>query len=394
MDRLRTVRLLCMGLLLAISASGCATYEATSGEISSSSSSPPTHATAPPQVSIPTPPAAAVPPEAVPPVSEPRAKLYKVWYATNRLPVLVKNEVVGYSQQRDAQRSHYGTLYAEIPADFMAERASMSFLRRLFPTAEAKLRLTKPVQVSAAAFVDQLKNAMRAEGANERPLLIYLHGFNTTFNEAAQRAASIGYQLKMPVTAFFSWPSQGGMMKYLADKDLAEISEDSIADFIVKATAEAGATKVHLIAHSMGNHALLNAMYRPRMQRAIRDGLRFGQIILAAPDVDTDKFIRDAGIFATVADRVSLYVSDGDQALNLSRRIAANRTRAGLRPPVVVVKNIDTVDVSSTNLTALGHAFISQEIAVLNDMHSLINHNTPPAKRIRIFRKDNYWALQ
>lgn len=307
---------------------------------------------------------------------------------------MAKGEVVDYSRQRNKHGVQYGNLYAEIPKDHLTVTANPSWLSRLFPTSEARLGLTKPNELDAQAYIHRLKTELSDVDPKERQVLIYLHGFNTTFKEAAQRAASIGYHVKIHSTAFFSWPSQGGMSKYWADKDLADLSTDNIADFIIKTHAESGAARVHLIAHSMGNYALLGAMYRPKMQQAIKDGLRFGQVILAAPDVETGRFERDVGLLATIAERVSIYVSDGDRALTLSRNVASGLARAGLRPPVVVIENIDTVDVSSTNLTVLGHAYISQEISVLNDMHHLIRYNTAPSERFRLLKKANYWELQ
>jgi esterase/lipase superfamily enzyme len=319
---------------------------------------------------------------------------YKLWYATNRTPVMAQGEVVDYSAKWDDKAVHYGSLYAEIPADYLEKQASMGFFARLFRTSEAKLRLTKPNSVSADTLAAEIRKEVMSQGQDDRHVLIYLHGFNTTYKEAAQRAASIGYQLKIPTTAFFSWPSQGRLLKYLTDKDMANLSEDSIADFILQVAEQSHATKVHLIAHSMGNYALLGAMYRPKMQQAIRNGLRFGQIILAAPDVDTSYFKKDAGVFTSIADRVSLYVSDGDEALRASKKIAPGQDRAGLRPPVVIVKNIDTIDVSTTNLTALGHSFVSAEVAVLKDMHSLVMHNEAPQKRAFVVQKADYWELK
>lgn len=319
---------------------------------------------------------------------------YKLWYATNRVPVTVQGEVVDYSAKWDSKTVHYGSLYAEIPADYLEKQASKGFFARLFRTSEAKLRLTKPNSVSADTLAAEIRKEVMSQGPDGHHVLIYLHGFNTTYKEAAQRAASIGYQLKIPTTAFFSWPSQGGLFKYLTDKDMAVLSEDSIADFILQVAEQSHATKVHLIAHSMGNSALLGAMYRPKIQQAIQNGLRFGQIILAAPDVDTSIFKKDAGVFTSIADRVSLYVSDGDQALKLSKKLAPGQDRAGLRPPIVIVKNIDTIDVSTTNLTALGHSFVSAEVAVLNDMHSLVMHNEAPQKRAFVIQKADYWELK
>lgn len=393
MERLRSAFTPCIALAFALVLAGCAGIRPAGPELVPAAPAPPP---APAPVSVPMP--VEMPPPAATKAPQAESRdfnplLYKLWYATNRVPVVSKGEIVDYAPKWDQRAIHYGNIYVEIPEDYIKKVNSSSWLDKYFPTWEAKLRVTKPNEVDAQVFVAQLKNALKDADPKERQVLIYLHGFNTTFTEAAQRAASLGYQLKMPNTAFFSWPSQGKVPSYEKDRDLAELSQDSIADFIIKAWRELGATRIHLIAHSMGNYALLGAMYRPIMQQAIKDGLRFGQVILAAPDVESQRFKKDAGVFGGIADRVTLYVSDGDKALKASKRIAAKMDRAGLRPPFVVVKSIDTVDVSSTNLTLLGHAYVSQEVAVLNDMYSLILHNDPPAKRMNVVRKDEYWEL-
>lgn len=389
----RVPALLALGWVVASAAvvSGCATPEA---HKSSLAPAPPAPA---PVVMVeePVPVAVAPPPKPVAAPDPVGPNFYKLWYATNRTPHVVKGEIVDYSAKWDKQHVHYGSVYVEMPDDFLQKVANRAFYAKLFPTTEAKLRVAMPVETDASRFISQLRAELRGDTDDPQQILLYLHGFNTTFREAAQRAASIGYQLKMPTTAFFSWPSRGGSVAhYEADRDVADVSLDAIADFIIQAHADSGAKKVHLIAHSMGNYALLNALYRPKMQQAIKNGLRFGQVILAAPDVDSDRFMKDAGILAGLADRVSLYVSDGDKALMASRKLAPGHGRAGLRPPIVMVDGIDTVDVSHTNLTFLGHAFVSSEVAVLADMHNLIFYNEAPGQRVNMQRQTGYWKLQ
>jgi hypothetical protein len=62
----------------------------------------------------------------------------------------------------------------------------------------------------------------------------------------------------------------------------------------------------------------------------------------------------------------------------------------------MVIPDIDTLDVSSVNLTLLGHSYVADEIPVLEDMNKLIFHNNPPNKRTRIRSAGNgtYWVLE
>ena len=80
--------------------------------------------------------------------------------------------------------------------------------------------------------------------------------------------------------------SAGG---YPADEASIEASEGAIADFLTDFAERCGATAVHVIAHSMGNRGLLRAVSGSRRGRS-GDGETFGQVFLAAADVDADVF--------------------------------------------------------------------------------------------------------
>lgn len=353
------------------------------------------HPTEPPQTMQPLPaPVTAKSPASVQ-AHESNGDIYPVWYATNRRPADVIDESKGYSSERDSSL-HYGKAFVTIPKDFLQNMRSDNWLTKLFfRTGESTIKVRNRVPMPVTDFMSDVKSEIAKNTPSERFAIIYIHGFQTTFDEATQRAASIGYQLKSPTTAFFSWPSKGKMAGYEADKSSVEASTDQLASFIIKFNRESGAPKVHLIAHSMGNYALLQTMFRPVMQKAIQSGLRFGQIILAAPDVDREVFARDAHLYTKVADRVTLYGSNKDMALTASKKLA-DFPRAGLLQPPIIIPGIDTLDVSSVDLTWLGHSYVATEIQVIADMHDLILHNAPPKKRSRVLPSvdGSYWVIR
>lgn len=97
----------------------------------------------------------------------------------------------------------------------------------------------------------------------ERDAVIFVHGYNVSFEEAALRAAQLGFDLGIAgVMAFYSWPSKGSLKGYPADEASIEASEGFIADFLTRMASQSGAARVHIIAHSMGNRGLLRAIDR------------------------------------------------------------------------------------------------------------------------------------
>jgi esterase/lipase superfamily enzyme len=205
-----------------------------------------------------------------------------------------------------------------------------------------------------------------------------------SFEDAAIRAAQIGYDLKVPgATAFFAWPSRGNVAAYPADEATIEASERAITDFLVDFVTNCGAEKVHVIAHSMGNRGLLRALQRIATDAETRGKVKFGQIFLAAPDVDRDLFVDLARLYPEHSERTTLYASDGDLAVHASATLHGG-PRAGYFRPYTVTAGVDTVAVPDFDIDLLGHGYFSQAEALLHDMFDLMRLDAAPGKRQRI----------
>jgi esterase/lipase superfamily enzyme len=251
------------------------------------------------------------------------------------------------------------------------------------------------------ALLDQSEfwAALREETAKadgRRHGLVYLHGYNVTFEDAAIRAAQMGFDLKISgATAFFSWPSQGTLEGYPADAASIEASENAIVHFLADFARKSGAEVVHLVAHSMGNRGLLRAVQRLAADPQLNSQVRFGQIFLAAPDVDRDLFLDLARLYPRFSVRTTLYASDADRAVGASAWLHDDY-RAGYCPPVTVpgVERFDTIRVPNFNLDLVGHGYYAEAESLLYDLHELMNRDTPPEQRQRLHRVDNYWQMQ
>jgi esterase/lipase superfamily enzyme len=322
---------------------------------------------------------------------------YVVWYGTNRRPNDPGNWGKGYSAMRD-NVVHYGSCRVFIPESHKIGSIGSPWWKRLVTMTDDRLRLLGIDELQQSDYWKAITAQLAAINAVERCALIFVHGYNVSFEEAAQRAAQIGFDLSVKgAMAFFSWPSQGPTRGYPADEATIEASEGVIADFMTDFAERCGATAVHMIAHSMGNRGVLRAVNRIAARAQRRTGKPFGQVILAAADVDADVFRQLSAAYAEVASRTTLYVSKRDLAVEASRWLH-NFPRAGLMPPTLVLPGIDTINVTNVDLTMLGHGYVAEARDVLTDMHALITRGAPPNERFGLHEAKNeegerYWLI-
>jgi esterase/lipase superfamily enzyme len=324
--------------------------------------------------------------------------VYPVWFGTNRKPTPQGD---GFTSQRHARVTR-GRVEVYVPEAHRFGETGTSFWRRLlrFDLRDDRLRVQHVEQREGDAFFAEIQAEMQAaRDSGEQPhALFFLHGFNVTFEDAAIRAAQIGYDLKVPgATAFFSWPSRGSVAAYPADEATIEASEQAITDFLVDFTANCGAEKVHVIAHSMGNRGLLRALQRIAANAQTRGKVKFGQVVLAAPDVDRDLFLDLARLFAEHCQRTTLYASCADLPVHLSARLH-DAPRAGYYTPYTVAPCVDTVAVPDFDVDLLGHSYFAQAEALLHDIYELMRHGEAPDKRQRIepavYQGAAFWRLR
>ena len=216
---------------------------------------------------------------------------------------------------------------------------------------------------------------------------VFVHGFNTSFDCALFRTAQIAYDLGFDGVPFvYSWPSGGKVASYTYDRGSVEQAEPRLAEFLTMVIQKSGAKSISLIAHSMGNELLLRVLERLRPK--IPEGVVISQVILAAPDVDRDKFNIIAREITNFAKGVTLYAASNDRALGYSARFWGGVPRAGDIPKdgPLIIPGVDTIDVTAVSTDALGlnHSGYAENPALLDDVKALVEFGIrPPDKRVK-----------
>ena len=329
---------------------------------------------------------------------ETTATIYPLWFGTNRKPVDTDNISKGFSGKRD-DKLHYGICQVAVPKSHKIGSIGSPLWKRLitFTDDRLKLHFQSLKILEKELFWENINEELKDHEINERSALVFVHGYNVNFEDAAIRAAQMGFDLQVPgITAFYSWPSQGKLSAYPVDEASIEASEKYMTEFLLNLAEKTDIEKIHIIAHSMGNRGLLRAVQRIISQVQTITNIAFGQIILAAPDVDIDLFKELAKGYRQLAERTTLYISSKDKALATSALIHQHG-RAGFFPPVTVVEGIDTVKVSKIDLTLLGHGYFADARLVLEDIRDLLINNTSPGQRrgrLEPSEEGGYWIMR
>lgn len=323
--------------------------------------------------------------------------LYPVWFGTNRKPAA---NGASFTHERHTATT-LGRVLVHIPYAHRAGETGSSLWKRLrrLDLRDDRLRVHHVEPRDRTAFFAELNATMQdARDDGDVPhALLFLHGYNSSFEEAAIRAAQIGFDLQVDgATAFFSWPSHGTLTGYTADEAAIEASESAITRFIVDFVGQCGAEKIHVIAHSMGNRGFLRALQRIAADAETRGKVKFGQIFLAAPDIDRDLFLDLAYLYPEHGERTTLYASSGDLAVHLSAKVHG-APRAGYLGPYTLTPGVDTVTVPDFDIDRLGHSYFAQAERLMHDIRDLMHRGAPPSQRVHLAPADDagsaFWKL-
>lgn len=238
---------------------------------------------------------------------------------------------------------------------------------------------------------DEFMRRLRArlQTSRQRAVLIFVHGYAVTFEQAATRFAQIAHDLEFDgVPILFSWPTQGSLMSYFVDGSNAEWSARYLSDFLAELIEHSGTERIHILAHSLGARVLSYAVRNlaadhPDQARA--DVL--DQIILAAADMDAEVFERDfARHYARLARRITMYVSLNDWALFSAQRINGY-ARLGVdgfvEGALELYHKFDVIDATRADRGVVGHVYYGSSPDVLDDLCRVLSGAPPEQGRLR-----------
>lgn len=330
-----------------------------------------------------------------PPEKKPYAEL-EVFYGTDRA-VRRDQPIPERFGPKKSRWMHLGACKVSIPRDHRMgeiERPSIWKLE-LSEDPNKHMVVLSLEELEKSRFYGRLRGNLAKSGAKE--MLVFVHGYNVKFYDAVLRTAQLAYDLGIDgAPVLYSWPSQASLSGYLQDADTIRASVDSLEPFLRDLASRSGARSIYLIAHSMGNRALTEALENIALRMRQGDKPMFKEILLTAPDVNASTFANLARTFRRTGERITLYASSKDGALEASRKVNGYQRAGDTEPEVLVLPGIDTIDVSQVDTSLLGHSYFGDNCSVIADMKRLLRDGKPPQERAPLTRKEKgpglfYW---
>lgn len=229
--------------------------------------------------------------------------------------------------------------------------------------------------LDAEAFGGEVSTHISGRVGSNRDVLLYVHGFRTSLEEARFRLAQIVADGRFGgVPVLFTWPSQNDLFAYGADKEQATASRDALEKLMLTLAHAEGVGRVHILAHSMGAWLTMEALRENAIAgHADLDG-KLGDVMLAAPDIDLTVFRQQMARLGEAA-HVSVFVSSTDRALSLSGRLTGDRQRVGAMDPnnprdkaALAALNVRVYDLSHETSGFINHGAYANAPSVIRSI--------------------------
>jgi esterase/lipase superfamily enzyme len=254
------------------------------------------------------------------------------------------------------------------------------------------------VEVTGVERLDRPALWRALEGPEGAPLAVFVHGYSFDLGEGCQVVAvlqrALGERARMML---FSWPSDDNPADYTADRADMAWSAAHLADLLAALRARLDGRPLHLVAHSMGAYGVVEALLRLGCDGA--RGPLVDELVLIAPDLDQAVFRQHLPRLRRLAGRITLYASDNDTLLTISRVLNGYPRLGEAGRYLMVAEGMETVDVSPLGRHHLtGHEYYRYHPLATRDLVELLATGQGAAKRSlpRPVEGDDgrYWELR
>jgi len=278
---------------------------------------------------------------------------------------------------------HYGRAIVTIPLTHTPGTLELPSLWKLQratdPSKHFVLQSVVPLGTDAA----RKEMAEKLDSLGSKALLIFVHGYNMGFPEAAMRTAQLAHDLKFPGLPFlFSWPSANKLLSYWQDEEAAQLSE-GVFERLLEDLSHLPATDIYIVAHSMGNrivsHALKARVDTGKKTKHVRE------VLLAAPDINADLFrtVIAPKLAVMQGTRTTIYASSSDLALKASKVVHGFRRLGETTGGIFTYQGLETIDASAATQVnrAYGHFYLMDNVLVLKDIQTIIKQKVSAKQR-------------
>ena len=237
----------------------------------------------------------------------------------------------------------------------------------------------------------------RLEQASSRDVVMFIHGFNKTFDDAAFTLAELWHYLgREHVPILYTWPAGlGGPAGYIYDRESGEFTIYHLKSMLRELYSIQDIQGIHIIAHSRGTDVVSTAFRELAIEARASKSEMFrkfqgSHLVLAAPDLDMD--VVSQRIVAEQLGRktknITIYTSQTDKAIGLAERFFKSAKRIGRlgmedmqTGDLLSLENIEglvIIEVEQAKSPKAGHSYFHNDAAASSDLILTIRYNLEP----------------
>lgn len=353
-----------------------------------------------------------------------QGRMLEVFYLTDRARAVREDGAPSYGAARSYNLA-YGAVGVSGSEAESAVAAPPSEIGRFpatpYPLEKAGAGVRRKSETVAAheRSVAEMQAALKTRVAqtHRKEVVVFVHGYNNSFEDAVKSAAQICSDLGPQdfTCVALTWPAGGSagiLMGYNVDRESGEFAVTDIRKAVRLIADTPGVRRLHFIAHSRGTDVLTTALQHLAIesyvtQQSLSSRFKIANIVLAAPDIDIDvAFARlmavpsdpdmpfgrapqRSVVFKTGDMHYTVYSSAGDRALGLSKILFGSQLRLGLldaradpseitiAPHVAGVADFISVQGGGG---WIGHSYFLSDPTVRGDLTALIRDGKMPGE--------------
>ena len=273
-------------------------------------------------------------------------------------------------------------------------------------------QLGEDPHAAARAFADAVNNKL--ENSKRKDIYVYTHGYKVIFENPVLVANELWHFLGYDgVFIAYAWPSTPSRWAYLRDIETAVGYARNLRIFLEYLAEETDAERIHVLGYSAGTQLVARTLEQIALMNHERDAeeihtaLKIDQVILVGSDMDREVFgayLADG--LLKVPQHLSIYISEKDKALSLSRFLT-RRERLGqmwsqdMNPDVAKYLYQNEADISIINVTEAsqatagnGHGYFRQSPWASSDILVTLAYGLSPTERGLVRGEDSpVWAF-
>ncbi|WP_245448634.1 alpha/beta fold hydrolase [Phyllobacterium sophorae] len=371
---------------------------------------------------------------------------FDLLYVTDRAPVTASDSTLSYGAER-AMFLSFGSVSVTPTRNSPTSELRVGVISGTgqFPatpygvvaTANGLHRTPRAVAAhDQAAASLQADVARRLATADRKEVVVFIHGYGNSFDDAARATGEICRSLQNQFACIvLTWPAGGSGGFFFGYNIDRESSEFAVADFkkAIRIIAEAkGVERLHLLAHSRGTDVLASVVQQLAIEAYVsRSSLwqryKIANAVFFAPDIDLD--VASSKLFAWVSDpdlafgsksspsrfppqgamHLTVYSSPSDKALRASTLLFGSALRLGQLAVGRLPKDrsqaaskwagsqmgrlVDFVEFSGGGF--IGHSYFLSDPAVKADLVALIRDRVKAGdpRRQLVEIKRPFWRI-